>query len=264
MKQTLLMIFLITISMLIFTSCKKDNDGSIKNQVVGKWINTQVDGSDILTDDVFVMELTDDNVQTFGNSYVIVDDSSFWAVSNKYSYKVDGKTIIVDGYNAINASTHLEMIVNDITQSTMTYTVKLLVIGNDTIIDNHIYQVKRSDVDYSNAIIGTWYGKNSDDSDDISNYHYWKYNSDGSYNYYYYNSFDSTWKCKTNNDGEYYIFGDILASNFSNNMQTGKIGRCYECWNVSISGDSMTWNGLHSNGKTKFNLIRKDNPPTTK
>ena len=53
-----------------------------------------------------------------------------------------------------------------------------------------------------------------------------------------------------------------MASNYTNDLITGGTGKAFECWNISIQGSTMTWNGLRENGLiASFRMEKVAGPP---
>jgi len=94
-------------------------------------------------------------------------------------------------------------------------------------------------------------------------YHYWEYFTNGHYNYYYQDDLGN-WLNKPDNEGIYFLYGDLMASNYTNDLISGEKGKAYECWNFIIEGDTMFWTSLRENGLiTSFRMEKVTGPPVT-
>lgn len=259
--------FLFTlIAIALFSGCRKEekepvSEPKFTDLIIGKWINTHVDGQPILTDESFTMQLKSNNVQVYAQGFIIDDNNKQWKESENYRYSVSDRTITIDGTSPDGASTHLVFVVTDISQNSMTYKVQELKLAGINIDDSHTYTLQRVTANYNNNIIGFWKGRETTPEANPEYDNYWEYFSDGSYNYYYYDSTTHQYICKVDNNGRYFLYGDFVAFNFTNFYELGLEGLYYECWNIGFEGDSMFWTGFREGGITKnFAMKKVDNP----
>lgn len=265
MKRNVLLILLF---LLFFSCCKKNNElesePNFSDIIVGTWVNIQIDGQQVLTNESFVMQLKPSKVQMFSQGVTIQENDHQWMESDQYTYSIKNKNIIIDGKNALDQSTHLEMEVVSVDQQMMTYKVKQLVVNQIIIPDNHLYTMQRVDKSLNSDLIGIWYGRDETSGSADTSYKYWEFLSNGNYNYYYFDEDIQLWICKEDNNGHYFLYGNLLAANFTNNLPTQEACFMYECWNIQIDGNSMDWSGLRENGATTlFSMEKVDTPPPT-
>ena len=92
-------------------------------------------------------------------------------------------------------------------------------------------------------------------------YHYWEYFPDGSFNYYYQDGEDR-WIRKSDNEGGYFLYGNLLVTNYTNDILSGGTGKAFECWNFKVSGEKMTWTGLRDgNTTTTYQMVKVGSAP---
>jgi hypothetical protein len=109
--------------------------------------------------------------------------------------------------------------------------------------------------------VGCWYGKCTTPGTNDTNYHYWEYFSDQTY-YYYYQDDQGHWIKKSDNEGRYFLYGNLFVSNYSNDLVIGGKGKTFECWNFNIDGNNMIWSALRKNNQTEsYQMTKVTNPP---
>jgi hypothetical protein len=251
--------------LLLFYACSSDDDSpNYANLAIGKWINTETNGTSILTDASFIMELRADKVEFYATGYKLNDSNKTWNECSNFTYSINNDIITVDGTDSYSNTTHLEMKILTLNETTMKYSVVSFKVNGVAVADTPTYTMKKITKDYSSDIIGIWYGKCTNASSADTNYHYWEYLNDGTYNYYYQDS-NNKWVKKTDNGGHYFLYGDYLASNYSNDLLSGSVGLSFECWNFSITNSKMTWTGLRADNKTvTYEMNKVDAVPVSK
>ena len=249
--------------LLIFWSCKKDDEPDYASLIFGTWVNTQVDNKVILTDASFAFEFRSDNVQTFAAGYILDENNKTWITNDNYFYSVSGKKITINGVNFQGRNFHMEFEIQSVDEYTLTYSVSKFMIDNVEYPDPKTYTNKKVKADLSNQFTGTWYGKSTTQGSADSSFHYWQYFENGHFDYYYQDK-DGKWISKQDNEGNYVLYGDLLASNYTNDLLSGVTGKAFECWNIFINRNTMSWTGLRENGKvTSFQMERVEGPPVS-
>lgn len=261
MKKLLLSGILIS---LLFLSCKKDKETDYASLVQGTWINTQVDNVNVLTDASFVTELRSDHVQIFSNGYQLDENNRTWMQNNNYTYSVTGNIITIDGTNNLGHVFHMEFAIQSVDETTLIYTVSKFTIDNVSYPDSRTYTNKKVTSNLATQFAHTWYGKTTTPGSSDTTYHYWDYFADGSYDYYYRDQ-TGKWVNKPDNEGVYFLYGNLLATNFTNDILSGGTGKAYECWNINIKADTMFWTGLRANGlTTSYRMVKVSGPPAVR
>lgn len=248
---------------LLLWSCKKDSKTDYASLITGTWVNKQVDNQPVLTDASFTIEFRKDLVEIYAKGFQLDENNRTWLENDNYNYTVDGNRIIIDGMNNPGNLFHMEFEIQFVDQNTMTYTVSKFLIDNVSYPDPKTYTSKRVTTDLSGQFVGTWYGKSTTAGGTDSSYHYWEYFADRHFNYYYQDT-AGNWINKPDNEGFYFLYGDLLASNYTNDLLSGGTGKAFECWNIRINIDTMFWTGLRENGRvTSFRMEKADGPPVS-
>lgn len=247
--------------LLLFCSCK-DEETDYAELIVGKWGNTLVNYEPILTDASFICEYRSDMVQLYANGFKLDDINKTWMENDNYEYDVEDKNIIIDGTDVLDHSYHMEFEILLIDENYLTYSVKKFFIDDVDYPDSNIYTCKKVKNDYSEQFTGVWYGKCTTAGTSDTKFHYWEYFADGSFNYYYLDDAEK-WIKKSDNEGGYFLYGTLLATNYTNDLVSGGNGKAYECWNIEINGNNMTWTGLRENNHVvTYQMVRVESAPT--
>lgn len=241
-------IALFGIALIFITSCKWNNNPSNSELLTATWVNTMVNDQEILTNTAFVMDLRSDNIQMFALGLQEDENNKSWQENTAYTYSIIEDTICIDG-SAQEDIFHMKFKIKSIDNSTLSYSVPIFAINGELIPDENTYTFKKVINDLSDEFTGVWYGRCTSQDNADSLYHYWEYFADSTYNYYYQDE-DSNWIKKSDNEGRYYLYGQLLATNYSYDLLSGGTGKAYECWNFSIDGNTMTWTGLRENNVT--------------
>lgn len=246
---------------LLFWSCKKDKGVDYSALIPGRWVNTLINNAAILTDASFVLEFRTDNIETYASGYTLDSNNKSWIDNNKFAYSVSGNKIIIDGSNNFGNHFYMEFDIESVDNQVLRYSVSKFMVDNVEYPDPKIYTNKKITADFSAQLSGTWYGRSTTPGSADTSYHYWQYFPDGKFNYYYRDDMGN-WINKPDNAGKYYLYGDLLATNYTNDLLSGGTGNAYECWNFSITGDTMHWTAQREFGLfTSFRMEKVAGPP---
>jgi hypothetical protein len=248
MKSAKILMSFVLLSFL-FIGCENDEDNTNAEFLTGLWVNTMVNNQNILTDAAFVMEFKTDNTEMYATGIHENENNKYWQENASYTYSVSGDRISIEGSDTQGNSYQMEFEIQSLDQETIVYTVPTFSINGDDIPDNDTYTCQRITEDFSAEFVGVWYGHCTTAGTMDSLYHYWEYFDNGSYNYYYQDE-NSNWIKKSDNEGRYFLYGSLMATNYSNDLLSGATGLAYECWNFTIDGDNMLWTGLRENNVT--------------
>lgn len=257
MRKLLLAILLFS----VILSCKKEEENDYAAMVIGKWVNTHVNDITVLTDEAFAFEYRTDKAQTYASGNILDANNKTWIENNSFTYSVNGKKITVVGANQFGNTFNMEFEIIYADQQTLKYSVTKFLVDNVEYPDPNTYTNKKITVDMKSQFVGTWYGKTTTAGSTDNSFHYWDYFADDTYDYYFQDG-SGNWINKPDNEGRYYLYGDLLASNYTNDLITGGTGKAYECWNFRIEGNKMYWTGLRENGlTTSFEMEKVAAPP---
>jgi hypothetical protein len=266
MKKTNLFLSTIIASIaisLVFVSCEKDDNLNYSELLKGTWVNTMINDQAVLTDASFIMELRSDNTELYAIGILLDENNKSWQETTSNTYSVSGDMIIIDGSDELNNSKHLEFEIQTLDDKTLVYTVLVFTINGEVVSDENTYTFKKFTNDYSTDFTGVWYGHCTTESNTDSLFHYWEYFDDGNYNYYYQNE-NSKWIKKSDNEGRYFLYGNLMASNYSNDLINGGKGKAFECWNFTLDVNNMVWTGLRENNVTiTYEMEKVSSAPET-
>jgi hypothetical protein len=208
------------------------------------------------------MEFTD--VEVYYSEGIVIDSANKkWIDRLSYDYVLSDDRLMITGTDFQNFAIALEFGIISIDDAEMVCRLNLFTRNGVEIPDNRIYRFKKATQKLDDDILGTWYGKATHAGTTDTDYHYWNYLPDGTYEYYYREDPDSSqWIKKNDNEGRYYVYDNLLATNWSNDIFTGLPGLDYECWEIVIAGDTMQWTGYRLNGQvTSYEMERVPGPP---
>lgn len=258
-------IITIIYTMVMCAGCSKDKETNYNDLIQGIWVNTVTNGNATITDKVFVVEFN--NGKEYYSTGIQMDsNNATWINKMVNSYVVTGNQIEISGTTDMGLSLELTLDVSEIDHNTLLYSIKKYVIGGSTITDDNIYEFARVTEDLHADITGTWYGKSTDANNMDTDYHYWEYFDDGTFDYYYRTSPDSDqWIKKENNEGKYWLYGDFMATSYTNDLINGTMGHNYECWHIDIASNTMEWTGNREVGHiAAYTMIKVNGPPDIK
>ncbi len=257
MKQT--GTFLLILS-LLFIGCKKE-EKSFDTLLRGTWINTQVDNQPLETDETFVISFRPDNVQLYAKGFILDEENRSWQENSNYTYSLKGDRLTIEGVDVENHLFEMVFRIESLTHTTLTYSVISFSIDGTEYPDAKQYTFSKASGNYSESFVGIWYGRCTTVGAADVNYHYWEYLPDGSFHYYYQNE-DQEWIKKSDNEGGYFLYGNLFVSNYSNDLLSGGTGKTFECWNFSITGNEMTWTALRRENQTiTYQMERVESAP---
>ncbi len=260
-RRTLL--FSLFISAVLFGGCTKDDEPNYAELLIGTWVNTSVNGQAVLTNETFVMELKPNHKELYAIGFQLDENNKRWEENINYTYSIVGDALIINGTDVQDNTIQIEFYIQSLTNETMTLTVPKFSINGTMSPNNNTYTFKKVTNDYSTAFTGIWYGHCTTEGNADSLYHYWEYADDGSFSYYYQDG-NNNWIKKTDNGGRYFLYGNLMASNYSNDLLSGGGGQVFECWNFTIDEHKMVWTGLRENNITiTYEMDRVQSPPQT-
>lgn len=221
------------------SGCSKDDKFNFDiNDLYGTWIFNKTNGEFVETDDIFVCQFLSNGYEYYGNK---VD--SEWTFDATTMYHTEGNYLLLE-----REGLYLKCLVTTLTDNVFIYDNCAYIVNGVDKHDTNTYQAYKSSVDYSASILGMWEGSCVTLGQDQS-VKRWEYKSDGSYNYYTKKS-NGDWENKADNQGKYYVYGELLVTTWVNDLLTGTQGPMCELWICSINGNNMHWSGLRSSGQT--------------
>ncbi len=233
----------------VFTSCSESGDNPVdpadklSEKIIGKWISTEMDGRPLMTNSKAVFTFVSATKVYMSASINKNPGSEFWGDQLEGDVVIDGNKITITNKTGEQMTTAIEFIVTAINKYEFFAKRKMTVMVYDKVVfslDDTVRYAKVN-VDYSEAILGTWEGKvtSSEGSEfDDGETHRWEYKADGTYVYYEKDG-DDWVPYKGNTLNEYFVDGNLLCSRW---IDLGQENR--EWWEISIDGDKMNWTAL--------------------
>ncbi len=236
---------------LLFISCEnRELEQYYETAILGEWQAFERDDVLVNTDDVFVSSFSSDNSQKYCVGYQLANGKE-WKESGEYTYKIKGDILIIEGFNAEGKSTYLKADIDEITDTYLEYEVEKLKIDGVEIIPERDADWRFEKVEPDMNIVGMWLGL----EEGANNAAKWDFKADGTYDYYFMNALNE-FELKEDNNGVYFIYGDLLVCNYTNDMNNGTTGRTYECFKLSMGHDGVLfWRAINDGVVRNFSLM---------
>jgi len=246
MKKLSLVIALALVA-LLFASCKKEN--KLEQQIIGKWITTDVDGHAELTNNKSVITFLSPTQAVISTSRANLSQNLGWASHLNASVVMDGNKVTITGQPNEHITIIYEITVSSITATHMEGTFKHNTLRDGEVITTNgpmeMRWVKIT-TDYEQAILGKWQGHVTsamgsayDDGED----HQWEYLADGTFRYYLQDE-EGNWVTSPDQTlSQYFVDGTLLCTRW---VIDGTEYR--EWWEIaSIANGVMKWTALRQN-----------------
>ena len=245
MKKVTLVLALALVA-LLFASCKKEN--KIEQQIIGKWITTDVDGHAELTNNKSVITFLSPTQAVISTSRANLSENQGWASHLNASVVLDGNKVTL----SFQPNAHIT-IIYDITVRSITDTNMEGTFMHNTLRDGEVISTNgpmemrwvKVNADYQQAVIGLW---ECTELTGIETYNdanaRLEFFDDGTYNYWRKND-AGEWEAVTDREfQEYFVDGILLATRWK------VIGEpeLREWWEIaSIADNQMVWTAQRKN-----------------
>lgn len=248
-------LFLYIMSVILLASCSP-KENIVKDNLPGMWILEEVNGLDAFTNERSVCIFAGGK-QTFAMGYTISENNKKW-MESIYPYQITGNKLLLQGTDVVNVTWDLQLNVKSISNDELLYTVDKKIVNGSPEKDKNLYLYEKPDENYDSSIIGLWEGKNVTPgiSPQDAPLRRWEYFPDGTYKYYVTDA-QGNWITKEDNNGTYKLYGDLLTCNWSNDEISGIKGTMFECWEISVDGDSMEWDALREDGNMVYYSMKR-------
>ena len=232
-----------------FVGCSKDDDKeNLSQQMLGKWMLTQVNGSTVPTNEKVVYTITSETQGYISASKVdYTEEQEKWTDHVQSDIEVEGNKIIMHGTFNKSTSFVAELDVKSISKNEMLTESKYSVYHNGTLlyVNESTALWTKVPKDYSTDILGKWEGHvtSSEGSEfDDGEPHQWEYLNNGKYVYYRQDA-DSNWTSDVNAMSMYFVDGALLCTRWKNSGE-GEVEH-REWWEIeSIDNGVMNWTAL--------------------
>jgi len=247
----------------LLVGCNKD-DVDYSTLIEGKWLCTQLNSKPILTNQASYCEYRSDGKEVYATGVQLDGDNKTWVENNQFTYTISGKILSICGTDTDGKHNDIEIEIQSVDEEQTTQKTRKYLIDEVDYPDANTYSYNRITDDFSAEFAGIWYGKCTTPGTSDAGYHYWEYFTDGTFNYYYQDS-EGNWIKKTDNEGRYFLYGNLFVSNYTNDLITGGKSKTFECWNFEINDKAMTWTALRENNKTEsYQMEKVSAAPQTK
>ena len=230
----------------LFTSCKKDEDNSLKleEKIIGKWMFADKNGNPMPTNEKMVITFVSATKAKISASLNAHPEAGTpWDEEIEADVNISGNKVNVSFHrNERHTAVH-EYIITSINGSEFTanHKVTSTVDGEVVFFIEDVVRYVKQTADYSAAILGTWQGHCTSEGSvfDDGQEHRWQYNADGTYVYYAKDG--DNWVPYGDDFAEYFVDGTLLCTRWRN---SGEETENREWWEISIDGTRMHWTAL--------------------
>ena len=170
---------------LLCASCKKEN--KLEQQIIGKWITTDVNGHAELTNNKSVITFLSSTQAIISTSRANLSENQGWASHLNASVVMDGNKVTITGQPNEHITIIYEITVRSITATDMEGTFRHNTLRDGEVVSDHgPFEMRwvKVTTDFQQAILGKWEGHVTsamgsayDDGED----HQWEYLADGTF-----------------------------------------------------------------------------------
>ena len=234
----------------VFTSCKKDEDNSLKleEKIIGKWIRADVDGQPALTNEKMVITFVSTTKGYLSAALNFRPEApTLWANQKEVAVAIDGNMVTVTNHQDEHTTAVEEYTVTAINDNEFTanHKVTMTVDGTVVMTDERTMRYTKLTADYSTAVLGKW---ECTELTGIETYNdanaRLEFFADGTYRYWRKNE-GGEWEAVTNREFQnYFVDGTLLATRWKNQGEE----ELREWWEIaSLGGGEMQWTALRQN-----------------
>jgi hypothetical protein len=238
----------------VFISCSSNEDNSvvpvepdhnIADNIIGKWMITDVDGQSAPTDMRRVVTFVSATKAYMSASIAQTQEGgNKWDNQTEADMVIDDNKITLTIYPNENAVLVHEFTVTDINGSEFTAYLKVIVPMDGNMVNTREGTIRFTKVpaDYSEDVLGTWEGRCTSEGSvfDDGQEHRWEYKADGTFVYYVKDG--DNWVPSDNSLNEYFVDGTLLCTRWVNQGQENR-----EWWEITIDEGKMNWTALRQN-----------------
>lgn len=247
-------VFALAAMLLILSSCEKDPNHYM-TKLSGMWMIDEIDGSDVLTDELFVLNFVANGKMLYASGQT-TDEGTSWIEEKNFTFSVKRNKIYIEGTNFKNEHCEIILKILSLDKEDFTMTIEKKIINEVNVPDPCRYDFERVDANYyGDAIYGLWEGKCV--SDGIGEMHHWLYLETGKFRYF--SKKDNKWGYDNDEIATFFIYQDLLCTNWTMNLGTTQAKPTFENWKIELTnnGNKMLWEGEREGGSiVRFELIR--------
>jgi len=218
------------------------SESVIKEKIVGKWKAVTQDGTERVTDKLYVMTFNADGTMTYSSSTFFQNLSKYtWRNKAPFTYSISGNVLTREGQEDGELRKAFYE-VTDINYQEMQMVFTSYILDGQTFSRDMKIGYERVTADYSEDIIGMWEvtemtGEETYNDDNAR----LAFLADGTYRYYRKDDTGEWQLVSTRDVEEYFVDGDWLATRW---QETGGEMN-YEWWDIDeIKDGKMKWSAL--------------------
>ncbi len=218
------------------------SESVIKEKIVGKWKAVTQDGTERVTDKLYVMTFNADGTMTYSSSTFFQNLSKYtWRNKAPFTYSISGNVLTREGQEDGELRKAFYE-VTDINYQEMQMVFTSYILDGQTFSRDMKIGYERVTADYSEDIIGMWEvtemtGEETYNDDNAR----LAFLADGTYRYYRKDDTGDWQLVSTRDVEEYFVDGDWLATRWQET--DGEMN--YEWWDIDeIKDGQMKWSAL--------------------
>ncbi len=225
----------------IFASCTQEI--TLADMLIGKWMVAELDGVPAPTNLKTVVTF-ESATKAYGSMADCYSDS--WNDQTTADVQISGNKVTMTARESDAVTHNLELTVSTITEKDLHLLSDWSILINGEPVYHEAYRERwvRVDKDFRKDIVGTWEGRRTSEQSDYDDdeVHRWKYNADGTYEYY--NKVGDSWVPGGDILNEYFVDGVLLCTRWRPGLGGDELR---EWWEIDIQDGKMKWTALRMN-----------------
>lgn len=207
------------VSILILSACNKPEVIDYEKLIKATWACDYIDNVPVFTNDIFVLSFSETGSLLHAAEHPNSDSTQQWIEENDYSYTLKDNVVFINGTNSEQKSVEIEIVINSMTEKTFSFYFQKKIINGVSESDKSLYTLSNMDKISVSSIQDVWSGGEVSPITQIYDIYY-DFKSDGSYDYYYFDTDLAKYVLKENNNGHYFFYKGYLALNWAENSTT--------------------------------------------
>ena len=217
---------------------------NVAEKILGKWMASDADAQPVVTNEKLVMDFVSTTEALVSASFNHNPAAGTpWFDMLQHDVVINGNIVtLTSQYDPITTTEEIFTMI-DINDNEFFAVLQFSMLVNGNVVLSKDYPVRyvKVNVDYANAIVGTWQGHCTSQGSvfDDGQEHRWEYLADGSFRYY--TEVDGQWQLSNDEYANYFVTGYLLCTRWRN---AGGDTENREWWEITINGDTMNWTAL--------------------
>lgn len=234
----------IVLAIMLLTSCNEEEDVQLQYEdFVGTWITKVIDGKSLETDNYEAMMFQSNKTESFGKMY-----DGVWTQIDGYTADLKENVLVVSKNDVVIEMEIISFVDDTLVFSSLIRDTYGIIIGELSLISTF-----RTKTDCRSELLGTWIGGFVGQNGE----HQWIFNNDGTYTYCHEKDANGKWIVKTDNNGVYHVYGNMVVCTFDNDTNDNTIGRKSECFIFTIVDNKMNWKATRNNETVELSFKKQ-------